>query len=221
MIKALTFDLWGTLIKGSPNYKEKRADLIRTYKKELTSDEINLAFNNIKKSFDENVEKFGISYNSTYLYSVILKELGLDDYLAKDIKIRCESLFVENYPKLYCEDIPDILYQLSKKYELHLISNTLLIDGICLRSIMHKLKIFNYFKSFTFSDEAGVSKPNYEIFKIAHQKILYPKENIMHIGDNYNTDEEGAKRYGFNFCGVNSEKLKYDDIKYLIKNKNL
>lgn len=70
-----------------------------------------------------------------------------------------------------------------------------------------KLKISKYFKSFTFSDQVKCSKPNYKIFQHAHEKILYTKENILHIGDNIVTDGEGSTNYGFNHRIVNSNEF--------------
>lgn len=91
------------------------------------------------------------------------------------------------------DDTHEILEYLKEKYELHIITNGF-------EEVQHtKLSnsgISTHFKTVTTSEEAGVKKPEMEIFLKAMKKSgALPQQSIM-IGDNYEADILGAHRAG-------------------------
>lgn len=59
---------------------------------------------------------------------------------------------------------------------------------------------------FTFILKAGPdgrSKPHSDMYQLAAQRLDIACENILHIGDNLNTDVEGAIRSGMQACWIN------------------
>lgn len=100
--------------------------------------------------------------------------------------------FLPNYNNLL-EDAIEVLDYLSRKYDLHVITNGF-------EEVQH-LKLLNsrisaFFKTVTTSEEAGVKKPDQKIFNLALQKAnASPKESVM-IGDNYEADILGAEAVG-------------------------
>lgn len=206
MYRAITLDLWNTIIKSNPQYKKMQIELLLKYNEKLNFNDIEIAIFNIKKEIDIDVEKFGLHYDRKCIYNKLFDKIGINTDIDEFI-IKCDKLFLQYYPKLYNSDIPHILSKLSNKYELHLISNTILIYGYTLKEALKILNLYKYFKSFTFSDEIGYSKPHYNIFYAAHKNIPYNKKDIIHVGDNPNCDCLGAKKYGFDSMLIN-----YDNI---------
>ncbi len=90
-------------------------------------------------------------------------------------------------------DTLEILEYLNEKYRLHIITNGF-------EEVQHtKLNnsgISNFFQTVTTSEEAGVKKPEMEIFlKAMNKSGALPEHSIM-IGDNYEADIMGAHRAG-------------------------
>jgi len=217
MIKAITFDLWGTLIKGSPDYKEARAKYIQEHCENHTIEDINSTIMRIKASYDDAIEKHGIHYNSLVIYQTIINELGIHQLLdGFGLRGVCHNLFMKHPPYLYSNDTLEVLESLSKQVPLVLISNTVLIDGGILKPVINGLGIGKYFKRMIFSSDVNMSKPNTLIFKIAHEMICERKEHILHVGDNPITDVKGAMDYGFKARRINSTNHGIKSIEYLL-----
>ncbi|HSI70117.1 MAG TPA: YjjG family noncanonical pyrimidine nucleotidase [Gillisia sp.] len=91
------------------------------------------------------------------------------------------------------DDTLEILEYLNEKYRLHIITNGF-------EEVQHtKLTnsgISNFFKTVTTSEEAGVKKPEKEIFLKAMKKSSALPEHSVMIGDNYEADIMGAHRAG-------------------------
>ncbi len=101
-----------------------------------------------------------------------------------------EELPIDNH--LFVDTI-EILEYLSKKYNLHIITNGF-------EEVQHlKLKnsdIKKYFASITTSEEVGLKKPNPVIFETALIKAsTVPQKSIM-IGDSFEADIVGAENVG-------------------------
>lgn len=194
-IKTISFDLWNTLISGNPRFKKERSKYIQSFT-DASLEEIDQAFKKVKKDLDHAVEKFGVSFDPIDVYSKVLMILKIDTNHLKEIKYRCEQLFMEFPPHL----IPytkEKLRKLSEKYELVISSNTMFVPGNVLRSILELLDIDKYFHHMFFSNELGVSKPHIEFFKHIHTKSIGLIDEIIHVGDDTITDISGAANYGF------------------------
>lgn len=105
-----------------------------------------------------------------------------------------EDSVLVHRPKLI-SNVKDILELLSSEYELGLISDTGFSPGTILKQLMQEDDIAKYFKSFSFSNETGYSKPNENAFKIALEQIEALPDTALHIGDIEHTDIIGAKSY--------------------------
>jgi putative hydrolase of the HAD superfamily len=207
MIKAITFDMWGTLIKSNPMYKEARAKFLSKYT-DIPENEIEGVFRRVKNSFDEQVEKHGLHFDNSLVYNVILKELGVKGITPVELEMKCNELFQIYPPIIYSEDTVKVLEDLHcKDYEMVLISNTVLIKGYILRNVLKELELFKYFKHLIFSDDVECSKPDIRIFNIAHNILGCMAEQVLHVGDNKVTDKRGAENYGFKAVLINTEFL--------------
>lgn len=129
---------------------------------------------------------------SNLRYFLTLQEFGIEDEklaagLGKDY-LEISPRKVNLFPNAI-----SVLDYLSSKYVLHLITNGF-------SEVQEtKLKVSglgNYFRIVITSEEAGVKKPNPEIFKFALQKAGANINNSLMIGDDFEVDIVGAKNVG-------------------------
>lgn len=198
-VKTISFDLWGTLIKGNPEYKKLRIEFLQQYCNK-SENEICDVMQKIKKNADSHVEKYGLQFDDIDLYKTFLSELEIVESKLKvqDFIAFCHTSFINNPPILMDHTIEVLESLKQQNYRIVLSSNTVFIGGKTMRVALIKLRIFEYFYDFIFSDEINYSKPHYEFFKHVNQKSHTLTENILHIGDNQMTDMNGARNYGMN-----------------------
>jgi putative hydrolase of the HAD superfamily len=207
MIKALTIDLWETLIEDVNSSEklrdEKRAEFIikHLHLNENAKEKIMNFFTDLTDAFKHP--------NSENAWSILpetqVKKL-LKDYLhieasESDIRQIVEfyvSVILEDPPILTEKIVPKVLLELSKKYTLMMISNTGRTPGSILLNILEMYGIRDYFKYFVFSDEVMARKPDPRIFAFAQNQLGMDKKEIVHIGDSVNLDFLGATQFGFN-----------------------
>lgn len=91
-------------------------------------------------------------------------------------------------------DTETTLSYLSKRYNLHILSNGF---GAGQRLKMKNAGIEAFFNSVTTPDEAGAKKPNPVIFNTALVRAKAAKESSVMIGDNLAVDVRGAEQAGF------------------------
>lgn len=207
MIKALTIDLWETLIEDVNSNEVLRDELRANFIIEI------LRIPMEKKS---QILKFFSDLNEVFRHPdeenswCIIPETQVEKLLTCYLNVSCskedfdriveyyKTVILENPPVLTEKSIPKILMRLSKKYTLALISNTGRTPGSVLLNILEMYGIRDYFTHFVFSDEIGIRKPDPRIFEHARNLLSFEKEEIAHIGDSVRLDFMGAKSYGFN-----------------------
>ena len=86
MNKAISFDLWQTLIGGNPKFKEEKCELIRSYFSIDKSDrEILDSFVRADKLLDKIQEKFLIQPELITSWAIVLCEIGIEQTNPADI----------------------------------------------------------------------------------------------------------------------------------------
>lgn len=129
-----------------------------------------------------NVERFHTTF----------KEFGIDD---RDFAETFANEYLANAPlkNTLFPDVHEVLQYLKNKYSLHMITNG--FEEVQEKKIK-TTGLRKYFKTITTSEEAGVKKPDIEIFNYALKKAgANPIESLM-IGDNIEVDIIGAKNAG-------------------------
>ena len=96
-------------------------------------------------------------------------------------------------------DVPqqthDTLKQLAKKWPLVAITNGNMEPEKC--------GLADYFTFILKAGPDGRAKPFCDMYRTAAQRLALPAENILHVGDNLNTDVEGALCSGMQACWIN------------------
>lgn len=198
-VKVVSFDLWQTLIRGSRTGKNRA-----TFLHEITKTDLNIEeFTKLLKLTDDEVDKeselTGVSYGPEYRLDKFYDKLGLKHMTSAQkrqfYKNRTESLF-KNPPILIDPETLDILDELTKLYELAIISNTGFINGLEMRVVLEKIGILKYFTYKLFSDELGICKPHADIFNLLSKQAGIKHKHIAHVGDNLVADVKGAQNVG-------------------------
>jgi putative hydrolase of the HAD superfamily len=204
-IKHYSFDFWETIAYSNPTFKQKRAEFIQDLKRDINSIE------NIKEAFS----KIGSEYNRTQesglklssplvLLKKVLIELNIpisSDTLSF-IKFEIDNLFLKYPPVLYTNLLFELENIVKSGKTISITSNTAFISGYIIERFLKNISLIDKFSFLLFSDILGFAKPNNKIFEqlYIHAKVIHPnlkKSEVIHFGDNSNTDYFGALNYGF------------------------
>jgi HAD superfamily hydrolase (TIGR01549 family) len=93
------------------------------------------------------------------------------------------------------DDVLPTLGKLKEKYILGLVSNG--------NSYPQRCGLDNMFRFVVFSQDWGVKKPDPRIFQIALREAGCSKEELLHVGDSYEDDVQGALNAGVRCIWLN------------------
>jgi putative hydrolase of the HAD superfamily len=221
LIKHISFDLWLTLIKSHPEFKKKRAQFLRKEFNPFAYSVMTIMeiVQTADKVSDRLNEITGKKVPTELMYRRILQQLGYSEEsisydMLKAIKLEAFDIFMKYQPDFLNESIPSMLHSLKNEgYSLNISSNTGFIEGHIINATLQNLNIADYFEFCIFSDEIKASKPSYAFFDKVIENIGLEKREILHIGDNYKADYEGAVKYGFKALHINNQQYTINDIK--------
>ncbi len=204
----LSFDLWLTLIKSNPEFKQKRNLLFKDFFEiEHGIEKVNQVVRHYDVLCNNINEKTGLNIDTYEIYYLILGALDVNfdkngtDRL-KEFYGHTEELFLKFKPVLIYPDIEKMFKEVTNQGKsINILSNTAFIKGKVLRKILEHYDLAEYLKFQIYSDEVGFSKPNTEIFKLVFDEVnkykKIEKKDVLHIGDNSVADYNGALKFGF------------------------
>ena len=210
MLKAITFDFWGTLYQNAYAHEERRCLLWTTllqHDQPRSLDEIDKAYHHAREVWDRVWRAEQRSLSIGRWLQEMLVSLNAD--LPDDVKVKLGRTIQEVYLLLdEPQPVPgavDAVAHLSQNYSLGLISDTGLTPGRVLRKVMERDGLLHHFEALTFSDEIGSAKPQPEPFLRTLVALDVQPEAALHIGDLPETDLAGARDVGMKtllFLGV-------------------
>ena len=190
MIKHISFDFWNTLYIGNPKFKQSRAEFLSS-RYDLDVSTILSKISSVKNFCDKTSEHTLTAIGSELQYLHLLMSIGVQSKCIRPelniITRIANALFIEHPP------IPIIdwseLEKLKDKYSISISCNTGFISGQLIDRMLTITGVENYFDFTLFSDLIGHSKPS----PLFAEQILIESEveyfnEILHIGDNVNTD---------------------------------
>ncbi len=210
-IKAVTFDLWDTIVDDESDEVYRAQQGLRT-KKEERRVQIWAALNAISPI---DYEKVALAYDTAEAgFIVVWKECHINWTVDQRIRVVLNGLkrevpkpvfdkLVEDHSVMEVEISPDpidgigeALEALSSRYKLSIVSDSIVTPGTGLREILQKHGLKKYFSAFAFSDEVGHSKPHRSMFDSAAKQLGVDVSEMVHIGDRDHNDVKGPHAIG-------------------------
>ncbi len=190
-IKAVTFDVGGTLIKPWPSVGHVYAEVAAQHGlKEVSPDVLNRRFTAAWK------ELKNFNHSRAEWAALVDRTFGGAEKAPPG-----EAFFDELYKRFgepgawhVFEDVLPTLDALAAGgINLGIISNW----DERLRPLLAQLGLAKYFEVIIISNEIGFTKPSPVIFEHAAKKLGLAPEFILHVGDSLESDVAGAKSGGF------------------------
>lgn len=228
-----SFDLWLTLIRSNPLFKQHRARFFHQRYNTLGKplDEVERVFRQVDVMVNSINETTGKNIDAEEMYLMVISFINEGKICLQDVNVAglyqdMEALLMEYMPQIYCDRTVETLSSIKQTQActISLLSNTGFIKGATLRKVLKSLNLNQYFDFQLYSDEAGLSKPNKSFFQLMLNEVAaikdIPLNQIIHIGDNPRADIWGADRIGINSLLINSNNtsiltLKPDAAQYI------
>jgi len=188
-LKAVLFDLGGTLVKTAP--------IPKIFLKILRKHNVHVSLDADSEEFPEVVEEMSLeSFKLPYIefwraYNIrILKKLGIQGNLEQLADILTmewwDNAELEVYP-----EVKDTLRTVKQRgLKTGIVSNGFQID---IREILSRTSLEGKFNVTVGVDDVGKPKPHAEIFNYALEKLKIKPHEALFVGDNPETDYKGAE----------------------------
>lgn len=210
-IKAITFDLWDTIIQDDSDEAERQRRGLRSKQDErryLFWNAVNEAQaidqHIVDSAYDQTDEEFQQEWYEHYrtwpirehLNRVLMKiNRSVSDEAFEQVARTLENMEIE-IPPLPVDGVKEVLESLSGRCRLGIVSDTVVTPGYKLREWLELFDLQSYFSGFAFSDEVGHSKPHRDMFHSAANQLGCDLANMVHIGDREAKDIQGAHAVG-------------------------
>jgi HAD superfamily hydrolase (TIGR01549 family) len=201
-IKAITFDLDGTLAHGALDSEKYEKALINYLKKIGYSGERD-TLNKAQQAMLEKMRKSqarNIELRFDLLYSNLLFDLGLD--ITQERLEHIEGLYNRFFKIEVLPGVKEMLAELSGKYKLAIVANA--ITNVS-QLALQKLDLAKYFDCIVLSRDLGVRKPDLEIFVYALRSMWVKGSETLHVGDSLEDDVQGGKNAGMKTAWIKGD----------------
>ncbi len=211
MIKAVTIDLWDTIIHDDSDEPKRAARGLRTKHDErryllwealntvepIDQDRVLLAYDVADAAFNKVWHDQFITWTIAERLRVALTGLGRelpDDAFARVVKAH-EAMEVDVPPEAV-DGIAGALAELAMRYKLCVVSDAIVTPGTRLRDLLEVHGLKRHFNGFAFSDEVGYSKPHPAMFEAAAGQMGVAVGEMVHVGDRDHNDVKGSQAVG-------------------------
>ncbi len=210
-IKAVTFDFWDTIVEDESDEPKRQAQGLLSKKLErrrlawaalnaveaIDQATVDLAYDVTHAASDLVWRQNHINWTVTQFFDVLLNGLG------RKLPAADKARLIEDIGRMEVDLPPDAvpgiaaaIAELSTRYKLCIVSDTIVTPGTGLRQILDHHGVGQYFDGFAFSDEVGRSKPNRAMFDAAAEQLGVELSEIVHIGDREANDVKGPQALG-------------------------
>lgn len=208
-IKHIFFDLDDTLWDFEKNSSAVLAQLYHEY--ELSS-KLKVDFDTFHSTYKTINSELWRSYyrreiDKPYLrnnrFQLVFNKFSYSNF-EENLRVTADYLERSPYGTHLKDGCIETLEHLRKKFKLHIITNGF-------KEVQH-IKLDNcglrpYFQQVIISEEHDLTKPDERIFRLAEKLANAPTEQCLMIGDNYESDVEGALNAGWKSIYFTEEKV--------------
>jgi putative hydrolase of the HAD superfamily len=210
-IKAVTFDLWDTIVHDDSDEPKRKAKGLRTKKAErrhllwqalnrqqpIGEAEVNLAYDVADAAFNRVWHDQHVTWRIGDRLEVALKGLGRSLPAAEFAVLvkQHEDMEVDIRPDLI-PGIAEALAEIHGRYRTCIVSDAIVSPAEALRRLLASYDLARHFDGFAFSDEVGHSKPHRSMFESAARQMGVAIEEMVHIGDRDHNDVKGPQKLG-------------------------
>ena len=210
-IKAITFDLWDTLVIDDSDEAKRAEQGLRSKFDErrhllwealnaaepVELETVRLAYNVGDAAFNKVWKEQHITWPIAKRLRLILNELGreLPGETFNAVVRAHEEMEVDIPPDAMPDAVP-VLERLARRYKLCIVSDAIVSPGSCLRRLLENHGLAKFFNGFAFSDEVGHSKPHRSMFESAAEQLGVEIGEMLHVGDRDHNDVKGPQQLG-------------------------
>ena len=209
MIRAVTFDCWGTLFLDGPGADEGyRRQRLAGIEAALAAAGLTVAARDLEGAYAVAIRRLARLWDMSRdmavrpLVSTLLE--ALDPELPGRLSDAALDQVVDAYanPALRVPPAPDrgataaVAALARRGCALAVVSNTMRTPGRVLKAVLDRLGLLAPFAVLTFSDECGIRKPDPEIFLLTLRQLGVAPHEAVHVGDDPVLDVEGAREAG-------------------------
>lgn len=210
-IKAVTFDLWDTIIDDESDEPKRLAAGLRSKPDErhhlvlealnrqapISAADLSIAYGVANAAFVKCWKEHAITWTVRERLQVLLNGLGRtlpDDEL--DALAAAQGSMEVDIPPDPIDGAETAIAELATRYKLCIVSDTIVTPGTGLRKLLDGYNIARHFSGFAFSDEVGHSKPHRSMFDSAARQLGVELDEMVHIGDRDHNDVKGPQALG-------------------------
>jgi putative hydrolase of the HAD superfamily len=207
-IKAVTFDVGGTLARGGLN-EELYLSKVTSY---LRQQGFDVSLEGCSRATAKGLEELGLRRKDNLEMSFgefcsrVLRDLGVTP--TEELLRQILSLYFDCFKQVERKGVRRVLAELSESYDLGVISNSM---SLAPRRFLEQHGLEKYFKVIVVSGEVGYRKPHPEIFKLALEKLGASPGEVVHVGNSPEEDVKGAKGAGMLSVLITPEAIEEPD----------
>lgn len=203
-IKLVSFDVWSTLVRANKVYKRNRARLlaqaIKATSGPASEELVDGVLATMKRADDildgltiETGRQYGFNDRVRKTCSLMGAMLPDPERLYRDMS----QAFLSDLPTLTEGRLPEMFATLKARgFTLAVNSNTGFVTADLMRSMLDSVGLYRHLDFALFSDEIGAAKPSPRVFTYLQEISGLRAEEILHVGDNADTDYKGALTSG-------------------------
>ena len=223
-IRAVTFDLWQTLIVEDHEINKRRAqlridrvaDALRTASRSYPEEELWRAFGEcVSLCAEFRLKGREVSFDGQI--NIFLERLkpGLSGQLSHNqkraVREAYDLAFLDAALPADPAAVPVLKALKDRGCSLGLISNTAMTSGATFRVHLTRLGLLHFFDTVVFSDEIGYAKPSGRVFRRSLDALEVLPEATVHVGDDRAADVGGALKAGLRAIWVARPPDSYDE----------
>jgi putative hydrolase of the HAD superfamily len=210
-IKAISFDLWDTIVHDDSDEPKRKAQGLRSKRDErrhlmhgalaaqgpIPFETVSLAYDVADAAFNKVWREHAITWTIEERLGVLLKGLGrtLTGPAWDGVVKAHQTMEVTIRPDLI-DGIDRALAALAARYKLCIVSDAIVSPGWALRQLLESHGVLRHFQAFAFSDEVGHSKPHPDMFNHVAGALGVRLDEMVHVGDREHNDIKGPHALG-------------------------